>query len=202
LRSDRNNSRLLCWASLTCLEATDANDDQLVSSPGDAETCLPIDGTLTDNGDGTISDSRTGLTWEKLSDDDGIHDKDNRYSWADAVAVKIAALNASGGFASHTDWRLPTVHELFTLTRPKMPPSPDSRNADIPVEFDTGCAPGCSVLTCSCISFSPPSLESEHIWSSTVYDTKAAFGLFLPSTGSVVLDKNDLLPVRAVRGGS
>ena len=31
----------------------------------------------TDNGDGTITDNRTGLMWEKLGDDGSIHDKDN-----------------------------------------------------------------------------------------------------------------------------
>lgn len=32
----------------------------------------------TDNGDGTITDMRTGFAWEKLSDDGSIHDKDSR----------------------------------------------------------------------------------------------------------------------------
>jgi hypothetical protein len=34
-----------------------------------------------DNGDGTITDTKTGLMWEKKSDDGGIHDKDNKYIW-------------------------------------------------------------------------------------------------------------------------
>jgi hypothetical protein len=37
-----------------------------------------------DNGDGTITDSKTGLMWEKLSDDGSIHDWDATYTWADA----------------------------------------------------------------------------------------------------------------------
>jgi len=36
-----------------------------------------------DNGDGTIRDKRTALTWEKLSDDDSIHDQDNQYTCVD-----------------------------------------------------------------------------------------------------------------------
>ena len=48
-----------------------------------------------DNGDGTITDTQTGLMWEKLRDDGSIHDKDNSYTWANAFAVKIAALNAA-----------------------------------------------------------------------------------------------------------
>ena len=34
-----------------------------------------------DNGDGTITDTTTGLMWEKKSDDGTIHDKDNKYTW-------------------------------------------------------------------------------------------------------------------------
>ncbi|HEY8514624.1 MAG TPA: DUF1566 domain-containing protein [Candidatus Binatia bacterium] len=70
--------------------------------------------TFVDNGDGTITDARTGLMWEKLSDDDSIHDRDNLFTHADATAVKIATLNASH-FAGYDDWRLPTVRELMTL---------------------------------------------------------------------------------------
>src|SRR5262249_8529536 len=56
-----------------------------------------------DNGDGTITDTKTGLMWEKLSDDGSIHDWDTTYTWADAFTVKVAALN-SGMFAGYTDW--------------------------------------------------------------------------------------------------
>ncbi len=34
--------------------------------------------SYTDNGDGTVTDNQTGLTWEKKSDDGSIHDKDDR----------------------------------------------------------------------------------------------------------------------------
>ncbi len=35
-----------------------------------------------DNGDGTVTDNRTGLMWEKKSSDGSIHDVENYYSWA------------------------------------------------------------------------------------------------------------------------
>jgi hypothetical protein len=35
-----------------------------------------------DNGNGTVTDHLTSLTWEKKSDDGGIHDKDNSYTWS------------------------------------------------------------------------------------------------------------------------
>jgi len=53
--------------------------------------------------------------WEKLSADGGIHDENNVYAWENARFIKVAALNGGGGFASHTDWRLPNVNELQSL---------------------------------------------------------------------------------------
>src|SRR5919198_2193305 len=40
-----------------------------------------------DNGDGTITDSNTGLVWEKKSADGTIHEKDMTYIWSNAFAV-------------------------------------------------------------------------------------------------------------------
>jgi len=37
--------------------------------------------SLTDGGDGTVTDNRTGLMWEKKSWDGSIHDMGNAYSW-------------------------------------------------------------------------------------------------------------------------
>src|SRR5437870_9536123 len=73
--------------------------------------------SFTDNGDGTITDNTTGLMWEKKSDDGSIHDWNDRYSWGmnsppymmngTMVTTFLATLNASVGFAGHTDWRIP-----------------------------------------------------------------------------------------------
>ena len=84
--------------------------------------------SYTDNGDGTITDNNTGLMWEKKSVDDSIHDVNTVYTWDNAFAVHIAGLNASGGFAGHTDWRLPNVKELqsivdYELTIPAVSPA-------------------------------------------------------------------------------
>jgi cysteine-rich repeat protein len=65
-----------------------------------------------DNGDGTITDSNTGLMWEKLSADGTIHDWNNLYTWDDAFAVKIATLNGgealratrTGGCRTGASW--------------------------------------------------------------------------------------------------
>ena len=107
-----------------------------------------------DNGDGTITDTRTGLMWAKKSDDGTIHDKDNTYAWSTsgsladgpAFTTYLATLNAGGGFAGHTDWRLPNEFELFTLQ------NFGTSNPSVSAAFDTACGGGCTVLTCSCTS--------------------------------------------------
>ena len=144
-----------------------------------------------DLGDGTIRDQRTALMWEKLSDDGSIHDKDDRYTWADAVAVKIATLNTPPCFAGFCDWRLPNRFELETLIHPQ------NISPSVSPAFNTGCMLGCTVLTCSCI-------EKAFYWSSSTYtgipSDAWAVGL---EDGSVLRDaKGKDRYVRAVRAGS
>jgi len=57
-----------------------------------------------DNGDGTVSDLVTGLVWQK--------DPGEKKAFQQAVAG--AAACRLGG---HTDWRLPTIKELYSLIR-------------------------------------------------------------------------------------
>ncbi|MBE9515778.1 MAG: DUF1566 domain-containing protein, partial [Proteobacteria bacterium] len=58
--------------------------------------------SYTNNGDGTITDNVTGLMWQKTPG--------AKLSWNAAVA-------GAAGFdlASYTDWRLPTIKELYSL---------------------------------------------------------------------------------------
>ena len=138
----------------------------------------------------TITDSTTGLMWEKLSDDGSIHDKDNTYNWANATAVKVAALNAAG-YAGYSDWRLPSIVELQSIINtgyyaPAVSPA-----------FNTGCAPSCTVLNCSC------TISSDY-WSSSTYasyPTVAWLVYFVDGT-AIADNKSDYHYVRAVRGGS
>ncbi len=55
-----------------------------------------------DNGDGTVTDLNTGLMWVKA--------RGSKLSWADA---KAGAANCKVG--GYTDWRMPTVKELYSL---------------------------------------------------------------------------------------
>ena len=96
----------------------------------------------TDKGDGTIIDRNTGFVWEKLSDDGSVHDKDNYYTWDNAFTVHAATLNAGAGFAGYNDWRVPNVKELQSIVNYEIVyPGPT-----VSLAFNTGCAPGCTVL--------------------------------------------------------
>ncbi|MCP4683650.1 MAG: DUF1566 domain-containing protein [Desulfobacterales bacterium] len=67
---------------------------------------------FTNNGDGTITDNVTGLIWQQSPDTDGIGDidADDKKTYTQAVAG-ASSLNLGG----HTDWRLPTIKELYSL---------------------------------------------------------------------------------------
>jgi len=103
------------------LAATEANLDAalrcVIGSPGFLNIGL------------TVFDCQTALEWEKKTDDNGIHDKDNVYSWSatgilfdgPAKTAFLDVLNdVAGGetncFAGHCDWRLPKVNENSDFT--------------------------------------------------------------------------------------
>jgi len=181
--------------------------DQRVIALETVEVCPPGAPTrFVDNGDGTICDHQAGLMWEMKDAGNGFpdfsnpHSVDNWYTWTnenvDPVGATpdgtafidfLAQLNgeatndadmAGVGFAGYTDWRLANLAELRTI------------------------------LDCS---FGPPCIDpifgqtlASRYWSST------SFALALDNAWTVNFDdgslssnigKNNLLFVRAVRGG-
>lgn len=71
-----------------------------------------VKSSYTDNGDGTVTDNNTGLMWQKTPDTngDGYIFSDDKYTFDQAVAN--AGNCTTGGY---TDWRLPTIKELYSL---------------------------------------------------------------------------------------
>jgi hypothetical protein len=81
-----------------------------------------------------VKDNVTGLIWENKTDDGGIHDKDNTYTWCDTnsetnggnpgvcgsgatptdTQAFIQALNVAK-YGGYSDWRIPTVKELRSI---------------------------------------------------------------------------------------
>ena len=74
------------------------------------ETVQSQDKRYTDNGDGTISDSKTGLMWMK--NDSYLH-SGHWLNWHEAKGY-VEELNKIG-FANYFDWQLPTKEELRSL---------------------------------------------------------------------------------------
>jgi len=66
----------------------------------------------TDNGNGTVTDNITGLMWQQSPDTNGDGDIDaaDKLSYDEAVARADTLI-----LGGHSDWRLPTIKELYSL---------------------------------------------------------------------------------------
>ena len=73
---------------------------------------------LQDNGDGTITDFKTGLMWKQCAEGQSGSDcatgSAEVFSWQLALQ-RAQTLNDSGGFAGASDWRVPNTKELSSL---------------------------------------------------------------------------------------
>ncbi len=71
-------------------------------------------GQYIDHGNGTITDTKTGLMWKKCSEGlSGVHCEEETaktYTWDDAVK-----LNDNVEYVDYTDWRMPTMDGLKSL---------------------------------------------------------------------------------------
>jgi hypothetical protein len=139
--------RRLRTAQTICYDGFLGNPLACAGSGQDGELQKGLARSYVDNGDGTITDTQTGLMWEKQSDDGSIHDQDTTYIWGNGLGVKVATLNSTN-FAGYNDWRLPNVNELQSLIDyATVLPAVDAA-------FNGGCIPTCAVTTCSCTSAS------------------------------------------------
>jgi uncharacterized protein DUF1566 len=200
-----------------------------------------------DNGDGTVTDQLTELTWEKkvaldlVPDLANLHDADDIYALAgtctgnatkfcqptadasaactadtdgdasrcaqcaeadgscnvtDTVWTWVAALNAAS-FAGHTDWRIPTIHELQSIVA-----YAESAPAVTAAFHGSNCGQACTDVTnpaCSCTkpdtywSASTYVLDPTHAWI-----VNFDFGYVTAPPQATIGGSR----VRAVRGGS
>lgn len=170
-----------------------------VADDGSLRVGLPM--RFIDNADGTITDTATGLQWEKKCDGcGGLHDVRRQSRWSsphdETVWDWLAAINAEGGrgFAGYDDWRVPNLKELQSIV------DYDRFNPSVGTAFDgAACGLGCRDLrdpACSCT-------ENSEYWTATTSRADANFAWYVGFNLGLLgdLEKSDDLPMRAVRAG-
>ena len=180
---------------------------ELTTAVGNAlNDCRLFGARFVDNRDGTVTDRKTGLTWEKKDKLDGSpyasdpHDADNTFAWSGtgsipdgaAFTALLAGLNGgtspdgletSGCFTGHCDWRLPTSEEL----------------AGIVDETQGTCGGG--IGPCTDPILGP--MQADGYWSATTFARNATRAWLVDfSSGGLAEGGKDLhFFVRAVRAG-
>jgi hypothetical protein len=135
-----------------------------------------------DNGDGTVTDVRTGLTWEKKTG----ANVNSVCSWHDAFA-NVAELNAMK-FAGHDDWRLPNVRELLSIV--------DYGQSNPSIHPIFGPTAGALTVASYWSSTSWAAYQpAQTAWAVNFSDSVVDYAGMLP------FDKASVNRVRAVRGG-
>lgn len=147
--------------------------------------CPPIAGNpqiapdagYTDHGDGTVTDSATGLMWAKCTQGQSVTTctgSPTFLNWSEALTAADTAT-----LAGHTDWRLPNINELQSLV-------------------ETGC------FSPSINSTLFPGTQRTFYWSSTTYNDigpNYARGVNFQDGKLGHYTKDNFVPVRLVRGG-
>ena len=114
---------LISPGALVCLLAL------LVPMTSFAQTCKPESIPATtptsqfiDHGDGTVTDTKTGLMWKRCSEGQAWNgstcsdtsESVTYFTWQGALQ-QAQAINSTGGFAGQSDWRVPNPKELTSL---------------------------------------------------------------------------------------
>ncbi len=106
-------SSILIWVTLITLLILQTARADRFCSPNAVETAPESD--FVDNGNGTATQTATGLMWKRCHE----NNTGDRCSSGGAVFFTWEeALNAAQNevFAGHSDWRLPSVKELMSIT--------------------------------------------------------------------------------------
>jgi hypothetical protein len=104
----------LVLLSLSSTQATAAQSCDTTLYPLSAPTTR-----FTDNGDGTVTDTRTHKMWMRCSlgqtwTGSACDGMPAAMSWQ-ATQDAAAALNKAGGYAKHADWHVPHISELASI---------------------------------------------------------------------------------------
>jgi hypothetical protein len=105
----------LCFlAPLHTAQAQICNDYIAASTP---------DSQLADNGNGTVTDKKTGLMWKKCSEGQTGSNCENgsaaQFTWQAALQQPRMINSGGPGFAGYHDWRLPNIKELRSIVEEK-----------------------------------------------------------------------------------
>ncbi|HLF96515.1 MAG TPA: DUF1566 domain-containing protein [Methylococcaceae bacterium] len=153
-------------------------------SPAWAQTCISSiaattpSARFTDHGDGTVTDGRTGLMWERCVLGQTWSGGTCTGSYATFTWSQALGAAESRAFAGHSDWRLPNIKELASIVEMKCY-SPASNLAVFP-----------NTPSNAFWSASPVAGDSFYAWG--VY-----FGSGYDNTGG----QDNAMGVRVVRGG-
>jgi hypothetical protein len=161
------------WATLPCTEAEISGQD------GAYQAGCPMAGRFVDHGDGTVTDTCTGLVWQRdiadVNGDGAITDDlqaGDRVAWREALEYC-----ESLSFAGYEDWRLPNVRELQSIMDYGL--------------YDPAVDPTFHAVSRYHWSSSPYTFDPEFAWGVDSFD------------GSVYMDlKGFVFHFRAVRGGT
>jgi len=96
-----DTGQTLCYDAMGTM--IDCNDESWPGQDGFYESGCPQAGRFADNGDGTVTDTCTGLMWQKTP-------PPGTRSWQSALAY-CEDLDLAG----YGDWRLPNVRELLSI---------------------------------------------------------------------------------------
>jgi hypothetical protein len=102
------------------------------SLPGPA----PAPVAYTDNGDGTVTDARTGLMWDQCTwglsgttpgSQCTVGSASSQF-WQQTLGISVTAnaMNGGTGYKGHHDWRVPNKNELMSIADPTQTPAIDS----------------------------------------------------------------------------
>ncbi len=161
---------ILCCVFFAAIVHADCNTNMPASTPDDQ---------LIDNGNGTVTDLKTGLMWkqclEGLSGD--CTGTATTFTWRDALQ-QPGVVNDASGFADYTDWRLPNIKELRSIVEEQ-----------------------CSGPAINATRF--PNTPSSNVWSGSPYAVNSAYAwyVYFDYGYSLINSRDNSYAVRLVRGG-